>query len=263
MAKRDLYGVLGVKSDASHAEIRRVFRRRARQCHPDVNPGNAQAAEKFKEIAAAHEILGNEKKRKAYDEFGEAALHTGFDPEQARQHQQSAEPAPRGAAPSGADPGGESFDGFDLDLGDLLGGTGRARRGAVPGEDVLAYVDLDLATALSGTELSVDAPTERRCATCRGTGHQGGTCELCRGKGRIAVSGEGRPTYIAAVCPRCGGRGHSPCPSCHGEAPTMAPAFGYQALAGRATATRQPVTSMSRSACAHTATFVARGSTST
>jgi molecular chaperone DnaJ len=216
MAERDLYGVLGVKRDASQAEIRRVFRRRARQVHPDVNPGNPQAAEKFKELAAANEILGNEEKRKAYDEFGEAALHTGFDPEQARQYRQRAGSAPPGAMPGGANVDAESFGGFDFDLGDLFGGATRARRGSVPGEDVLAQVDLDLATALRGTELSVDAPTGRSCATCHGTGDQSGTCERCHGKGRIAVGSEG-PMRIAAVCPGCGGRGHLPCATCHGE----------------------------------------------
>jgi molecular chaperone DnaJ len=209
MAERDLYGVLGVKRDASPAEIRRVFRRRARQYHPDVNPGNSQAAEKFKEISAANDVLGDEKKRKAYDEFGEAALHSGFDPEQARQYreQQRAGAAPWGAGPGGADVGGGGFDGFDFDLGDLLGGAARGRRGAVPGDDLTAHVDLDLATALRGTELSVDAPTGQPCATCHGTGEQGGTCERCQGRGRIAVGGKG-PMRIAAVCPTCGGRGH-------------------------------------------------------
>jgi molecular chaperone DnaJ len=218
MAARDLYDVLGVKRDASHAEIRRVFRRRARQYHPDVNPGNAAAAEKFKEISAANDVLGDEKQRKAYDEFGEAALHSGFDPEQARQYreQQRAGAAPWGAAPGGADGGADAFDGFDFDLGDLLGGAARGRRGAAPGDDLTAHVDLDLATALRGTELSVDAPTGRPCATCHGTGEQGGPCERCRGKGRIAVGGKG-PMRIAAVCPLCSGRGHPPCPVCHGE----------------------------------------------
>jgi len=211
MAERDLYDVLGVKRDASQAEIRRVFRRRARQHHPDVNPGNTQAAETFKEIAAAHEVLGNEKKRQAYDEFGDAALRTGFDPEQSRQFQQRT--APWSAEPGGAADGPESF---DFDLGDLFGGAARTRRGSMPGEDVVATVDLDLATALRGTELSVDAPTGRPCTTCHGTGDQSGTCEQCQGKGRVAVGGGG-PMRIAAVCPRCGGHGHPPCPTCHGE----------------------------------------------
>jgi molecular chaperone DnaJ len=218
MAERDLYGVLGVKRDASQAEIRKAFRRRARQHHPDVNPGNPQATEKFKEVSAANDVLSDEKKRKAYDEFGEAALRSGFDPEQERQYRQQAHaaPPPWGGAPGGGGDGGQRPGGFDFDLGDLFGGGTRTRRGPVPGDDLIAHVDLDLATALRGTELSVDAPTAGPCATCHGAGKQDGRCARCEGTGRIAVGGEG-PMRIAAACPQCGGRGQPPCPACHGE----------------------------------------------
>src|SRR5712692_4357677 len=94
MPQTDLYRVLGVERSASADEIRRAYRRLARRHHPDVNPGNKEAGEKFKEITAAYEVLSDEKKRKAYDEFGEASLHSGFDAERARAYRDAAHSAP-------------------------------------------------------------------------------------------------------------------------------------------------------------------------
>ncbi len=86
MADSDYYAVLGVKKDASEGDIKKAYRKLARKHHPDINPGDKQAEEKFKIISQAHEALSNPEKRKIYDEFGEEGLRTGFDPEQARQY---------------------------------------------------------------------------------------------------------------------------------------------------------------------------------
>src|SRR5215471_19180230 len=140
MAEPDLYRVLGVERSASTEEIRRAYRRLARKHHPDVNPGNKEAAEKFKEISAAYEVLSDEKKRKAYDEFGEAALHSGFDAERARAYRDAARRAPPGGDGEAAAGG---FD-VDFDLGDLFGGGlggfggARQRSGPLRGQDVVS-----------------------------------------------------------------------------------------------------------------------------
>jgi len=122
MAERDLYKILGVERSASQDDIRKVYRKLARKYHPDINPGNKEAENKFKEISAAHEVLGDSAKRKLYDEFGEAGLAPGFDPEKARSYRQWQE---QSASTGGA----SEFDVGDLgglfgDLGDLFGAGG-------------------------------------------------------------------------------------------------------------------------------------------
>src|SRR6266545_2909621 len=144
---KDLYQILGVKREASEDEIRKTYRKLARKHHPDVNPGNKKAEEKFKDISAAYEVLSDKEKRKAYDEFGEEALRGGFDPEKARTYKQWQ---------SGRQQAGRPFDEEqfqEFDLGDLFGAGGRRPRGAARGEDLLARVDIDLAQAISGVEL--------------------------------------------------------------------------------------------------------------
>src|SRR5437868_4113034 len=121
MPAQDLYSTLGVARTATQEEIRKEYRRLARKHHPDVNPGNQEAAEKFKEISAAYEVLSDENKRKAYDEFGEAALRTGFDPEKARAYQQWQQEG-GGQEEGGAhERAGPAWEGFDFDMGDLFG----------------------------------------------------------------------------------------------------------------------------------------------
>lgn len=213
MADKDLYAVLGVSRTATPEEIRKSYRRLARRYHPDVNPGNKDAAEKFKEISAAYEVLSNSDKRKLYDEFGEAALHSGFDAEKARAYRQWQ--SPPHAPPTGgfgAQPGG--FD-FDFDLGDLFGFGAPASRGPSPGEDVVARVELDFATALRGTEVKVNAPSGKSCAACKGAGAAGPPCSACSGSGRVqAVQG---PMRVMTTCRQCGGVGRSPCTKCGGS----------------------------------------------
>ena len=216
MAK-DLYSILGVSRTASADEIRGAFRKRARKHHPDVNPGNPQAEERFKEIAAAFEVLSDPEKRKAYDQFGEAALEGGFDPERARQYQQWQ---------SSRQATGHPFSGeaFDFDFGDVFGdpfggARGRARTGR--GEDVLARIELDLAQAIRGTEVELDIPVEVPCSVCSGSGEKPGTtprsCDQCGGTGkRQAARG---PMHVMITCQSCGGTGvlRAACETCGGS----------------------------------------------
>jgi len=223
MADSDLYKVLGVARTATADEIRKAYRKLARTHHPDVNPGKPEAADRFKEISAAYDVLGDEQRRKAYDEFGDISLQSGFDADKARAYQRQAEEARRAASArqaAGGDGGFGGFGGFDFDLGDILGGGGRPRRpgaargGPVPGHDVVASVTLDFVQALRGAELSVDAPTGTTCATCKGAGTRGGACPECHGAGRVdAARG---PMRIVATCPTCDGTGKEPCTTCHG-----------------------------------------------
>lgn len=212
MADKDLYAVLGVARTATQDEIRKTYRRLARRYHPDVNPGDKSAAEKFKEISAAYEVLSNPDKRKLYDEFGEAALHGGFDADKARAYRQwQSQPHAPPTAGFGGQPGG--FD-FDFDLGDLFG-FGAPSRGPSAGEDVLARVELDFATALRGTEVQVKAPSGKMCGACNGSGASGPACSSCGGSGRVqAVQG---PMRVMAPCRACGGLGRSPCAKCSGS----------------------------------------------
>lgn len=215
---KDLYAILGVERSASEDEIRKAYRKLARKHHPDVNPGNAEAEEKFKELSAAYDVLSNAEKRKLYDEFGEEGLRGGFDPEQARAYQQWKQ-ARRDA--------GRPFDreAFEFDLGDLFGARqgdagARARRSS-RGADVVAQVTLDLARALSGTELRLRVPGGKACDTCHGSGRDSRskpeTCRECGGTGsRQAVEG---PMRLLMTCPACGGSGErvTECAACKGE----------------------------------------------
>jgi curved DNA-binding protein len=166
---RDLYAVLGVPRGATTEEIKKAFRRLAHRYHPDKNPGNKQAEEKFKEVTAAHEVLGDPKRRKLYDEFGADSLRSGFDPGRAEEYRQwrrqgGGQPFDFGGF------GGSGFGGGAFDFGSIFeqifgggsGGAGRARS-AARGEDVRAAVDVDLGDAVRGAErdLRIDSRTLR------------------------------------------------------------------------------------------------------
>jgi DnaJ-class molecular chaperone len=182
MADKDLYAILGVSKTASEDEIRSAYRKLARKHHPDVNPGNKDAEARFKEIAAAYEVLSDAEKRKLYDEFGQEGLRGGFDPEQARAYRSWQDR--RGATGS---PFSEEV--FDFgDLGDMFGGTFRRR--PARGEDVVAIVELDLAQAIRGTDITVRVPGDR--------GQDGEPVTIRIPKGaedgsRLVVKGQGAP----------------------------------------------------------------------
>jgi molecular chaperone DnaJ len=209
MAQKDLYHALGVSRTASADDIKKAYRKLARKYHPDINPGNKAAEERFKEISFAHDVLSDLEKRKLYDEFGEAGLRPGFDAENTRAYQQwrsssagRAQPEPRNDR--------ASFSFEDL-FGDWFGSANRGREkgGAEPGEDVEHLLDLGLLEAVRGTSRVISLQHPTPCPICRGTGGYRGrmsaVCPECGGQGQIRV-GSG-PVALTRACTRCGGTG--------------------------------------------------------
>jgi molecular chaperone DnaJ len=221
--ERDLYEVLGVSRTATADELKSAFRKAARKYHPDVNPGNKGAEEKFKEVSAAFDVLGNEDKRKMYDEFGPDAAKLGFDPAKAKAYREYARQAQSGR---GGGAGGVGFGGFDVsggevpfDLGDIFGdifggggagGAGggfgsrarRARRGygepaAARGEDIEAELTIDLAESVRGGERRLAVERPEVCKTCKGTGFKraGEVCPTCHGTGTT----DGKTTLVITI----------------------------------------------------------------
>jgi molecular chaperone DnaJ len=212
MAQTDLYSVLGVDKKASHDEIKKAYRKLARQYHPDRNPGDKAAEARFKEISAAWDVLGDADKRKEYD--------------RAR-----ANPFAGGANPFGGGGASGGQGGFDAgSFSDLFsnlfrgGGQGRGSAGprAERGRDLEAEVRLSFQDAVDGTQVSLAVPTSTQCGTCRGTGAKPGTapkvCPRCQGRG-VEQQGQGLFS-ISQPCSQCGGSGaiiEQPCPTCHGS----------------------------------------------
>jgi molecular chaperone DnaJ len=207
-----LYDTLGVSKTASQDEIKKAYRKLAREYHPDKNPGDKAAEERFKEIQTAYDVLADEDKRKQYDRFGST---NGRGP----------------AGPAGANVNFD-FGGFDVgDLGDLLGGIfgggmrgggTRARRQPVRGADVEVQVQLSFEDSLRGSEVKVPVELTTACRECGGTGAQPGTapviCPECNGRG---VKAESQGLFaLSQPCPRCRGNGtviEKPCDRCHGS----------------------------------------------
>ncbi len=210
MAKQDYYETLGVARNAPEAEIKKAYRRLAMKFHPDRNPGDKSAEAKFKEAKEAYEILSDQQKRTAYDQFG----HAGVDPS-----------AAAGAAGGfyGAGPGNASFaDIFGDVFGDIFGGGARTRGGAARGSDLRYSLELSLEDAVKGTEMRIRVPTLDTCDTCHGSGAKPGTqattCRTCGGYGQVRMQ-QGFFS-IQQTCPTCRGSGKSisdPCPACHGQ----------------------------------------------
>jgi molecular chaperone DnaJ len=203
MASQDLYSVLGVSRSASSEEIKKAYRKLAREYHPDRNPGDKESEERFKQVQEAYDTLSDPEKRRSYDAGG---TFSGF--------------GPRGFG------GG----GFTSDLGDIFSTFfGRRGGGAEPpagGRDLETEVRLSFAQAMEGTEVSVTVPKQATCATCGGSGAKPGTapalCPRCGGRG---IDSESQGFFsISQPCPRCGGRGEvieSPCETCGGSGLTM------------------------------------------
>lgn len=205
MSKRDYYEVLGVARDAPAAEIKKMFRQLAMRYHPDRNPDDPAAEERFKEVAAAYEVLGDEDKRARYDRYG----HAGFDAAAARAAQEE-----------------DLFSHFGDIFGDLFGGSrrGRGRSRAARGSDLRFDMEIDLAEAMTGVRRDVAIPREVSCAGCSGNGLRPGatpqSCTACNGSGQ--VSRQQGPFMFAMTCPSCQGRGGSAaeadrCPRCLGS----------------------------------------------
>ena len=212
---KDLYVALGVSRGASSEEIKKAYRKLARRYHPDVNPGDREAEDRFKEISEANDVLSDPEKRKLYDEFGMAGLQAGFNPDQARAY---ARGGFGGSSPfAEGDFGG--YSNFDDILGDLFGRGGSPVQR--PGEDIEAEITIDLLDAIRGrtTDLSVTRPV--RCEVCSGQGWNPSSekrCPDCAGRGKVAA-GRG-PLRLERMCPSCGGRGKvatERCISCQGQ----------------------------------------------
>ena len=215
--KRDYYEVLGVARDATTADIKKAYRALARKYHPDVNPDNKEAEEKFKEINEAHEVLSNSEKRAKYDQFG----HAAFDPSM------------------GAGAGG-GFGGAGFDFGDIFssffggggggfggfGGGGARRSRAVDGDDIYTRVTLSFEEAFEGVKRDITYRVIEECPDCHGSGAAKGTeaetCTQCRGSGQVTVNQ--RTSFgmmqSTTTCPTCRGRGKTvktPCDNCSGK----------------------------------------------
>jgi molecular chaperone DnaJ len=213
--EKDYYNVLGVAKNASAAEIKKAYRKLAQQHHPDANPGNTQAEDRFKEISAAYDVLGDEEKRKQYDQVRDMAA-SGFG---------SGGSPGGGGGFGGGFPGGVRFE--DLgDLGDLFGGLfGGGRRGGsarpARGADLETTVTVSFDDAMTGTTMPVRISGPAPCETCHGSGAAPGTsptvCSRCGGSGAVAVN-QGL-FQMSQPCPVCHGSGRvvqTPCPTCGG-----------------------------------------------
>ncbi|WP_432630440.1 molecular chaperone DnaJ [Brotaphodocola sp.] len=212
--KRDYYEVLGVSRDADEATLKKAYRTLAKKYHPDANPGDKEAEQKFKEASEAYSVLSDPQKRKQYDQFG----HAAFD--------------------GGAGGGAGGFGGFDYsDMGDIFGdifgdffGGGRSRGGSTyngpaRGANVRTAVRITFEEAVFGCEKEVEINFKEECATCHGSGAKAGTspetCPKCGGKGRILYTQQSIFGQVQNVqtCPECGGKGKvikEKCPDCYG-----------------------------------------------
>jgi molecular chaperone DnaJ len=218
MATRDLYGELGVKRTATAEEIKKAYRKLARKHHPDVNPGNREAEDRFKKISFAYDVLSDPDKRKNYDEFGEEGLQAGFDAGRAREYKRAQESMGGFGGMGGG--GGARYSSFEDIFGDIFGGGRSGEPPAEQGADVETTLEVDLLDAIRGTTATVALTKPTECAVCHGTGGQGPgtTCPECRGRGQIKM-GSG-PMSFGRRCERCNGTGRTPsqpCPACHGR----------------------------------------------
>ncbi len=206
MSKRDYYEVLGVSKNASEAELKKAYRRAAQKHHPDRNPDDKGAENKFKECKEAYEVLSDSRKRAAYDQFG----HAGVDPSMG------------GGGSAGA---GASFsDIFGDVFGDIFG-AGRGGAGGqrvYRGSDLRYNLDLSLEDAVAGTSVKIRVPTRVACDECGGSGARKGstptTCATCGGHGQVRMQ-QGFFS-LQQTCPRCHGKGtliSDPCQKCHGQ----------------------------------------------
>jgi len=207
--KRDYYEVLGVSRNATEEEIKKAYRKLAKQYHPDANPGDKTAEAKFKEASEAYAVLSDPEKRRQYDQFGHAAFEN-----------------------VGGGAGGFDFSGFDMgdifgDLfGDLFGSRSRrANTGPVPGANIRTSVRITFEEAVFGTEKELELNLKDECESCHGTGAKRGTspetCPKCGGRGRVIYTQQSLFGMIRSeqTCPDCRGTGkiiREKCPDCYG-----------------------------------------------
>lgn len=206
--KRDYYEVLGVNKDASEDDIKKAYRKLAMKYHPDRNPDNPKAEEQFKEAKEAYEMLSDDQKRAAYDQYGHAGVE-------------------QGAGAGGF--GGAGFgDAFGDIFGDIFGGGARGQRSNVyRGADLRYNMEISLEDAAKGTETKIRIPVQASCETCNGTGAKKGkspvTCTTCNGHGQVRMQ-QGFFS-VQQACPKCHGTGkiikdEDKCGTCHGAGRT-------------------------------------------
>lgn len=203
MSKRDYYEVLGVSRSESDADIKKAYRRLAMKYHPDRNPGDEEAAEQFKEVKEAYEVLSDSSKRAAFDQFG----HAGVD----------------GQAGGGFGGGNADINDIFGDVfGDIFGQGGRGRSRVYRGDDLQYNLEISLEDAVAGTESKIKVPTLSACDTCDGSGAKRGTtpsnCPTCHGAGQVRMQ-QGFFS-VQQTCPACRGKGKvitDPCPKCQGQ----------------------------------------------
>lgn len=234
-AKKDYYQTLGVKKDAKADDIKKAYRRLARKFHPDVNPNDKAAEDKFKEVQEAYDVLSDEKKRKVFDRFG--YYNDNLDPDS---------PFASGAASGAGGAPGFDFSGFSWDVGggttgggssfrdifsDLFGGTTstRVREPEPPrplpkkGRDIEMPLALSFEESFKGLTTNITVNRSEQCSRCQGAGDTGGpvvTCSTCKGTGQVMKTG-GRLQF-SQPCPDCEGTGRrrEPCSLCHGKGTT-------------------------------------------
>ncbi len=217
MAGKDFYQVLGVPDSASEAEIKKAYRRLAKQYHPDANPDNPKAGERFKEISEAHSTLSNSEKRKKYDRMRKYGAFMGGGR------------AGAGRAPGGPGPGGAQD--FDFDFGNLgsMGGLGdifssifgKGRQPEPTAQHLETILEVPFRIAMLGGKVPVTLPVTESCHTCHGSGGAPGasftTCSECQGRGSVSFGQGG--FAVNRPCPACRGKGKTPsksCPTCRG-----------------------------------------------
>jgi molecular chaperone DnaJ len=215
MSKRDYYEVLGVSKSASEAELKKAYRKKAIQFHPDKNPGNKEAEENFKEAAEAYEVLSNPEKRQRYDQFGHAGM---------------------GGAAGGGFGGGMNMEDIFSHFGDIFGGSsffgggfgggGRSSQRVNRGSNLRVKVKLTLKEIAEGVEKKIKVKKYVECNSCNGSGAKDGSsfssCSTCHGTGQVTrvqntILGQ---MQTASTCPSCNGEGKiitNKCTSCHGE----------------------------------------------
>ena len=213
MSKRDFYDVLGVSRTASADEIKKAYRKKAKELHPDRNADNPEAESQFKEANEAYEILKDAEKKAAYDRYGHAAFEGGMGG------------GPRPGGPGGADFQSAFSDVFDDLFGDFMGGQrggGGGGRRAARGSDLRYNLRVSLEDAYNGLQKTINVPTAVACSTCSGTGAEGGaepvSCPTCSGMGKVRAQ-QGFFT-VERTCPTCSGMGQiikNPCRSCGGS----------------------------------------------
>ena len=230
MANKDYYQILGIKKDAKADEIKKSYRRLARKYHPDVNPNDKAAEEKFKEVQEAYDVLSDEKKRKVFDRFG--YYNDNLDPDS---------PFSTGAS-SGAGAGGYDFSGFNFEPGgsgsgssfrdifsDLFGGGAKQQQPEPPrplpkkGKDIEMPLALSFEESFTGLTTNITVNRSEQCSRCQGAGDTGGpvvVCPTCKGTGQVLRTG-GRLQF-SQTCPDCEGTGRrrQPCSLCNGKGVT-------------------------------------------